>query len=101
MREVLEETGIETKVISLLCFRQAHGDLPHLFSIRNHSSFIQDSILAGNLPSTLTPNSVVSSDIYLVFHLEPLHLDINIQESEIADCKWMDGTPHLSFSTSK
>jgi len=58
-REVLEETGIKTEFVSLLCFRQ-HNNMR--FGL---------------------------SDLYFVCRLRPLNLDIKIQQEEIDECKWM------------
>jgi 8-oxo-dGTP diphosphatase len=59
MREVKEETGIDTRFISLVCFRHWHG--------YRHNK----------------------SDIYFVTRLEPLTFDIVPDPSEIAMCRWM------------
>ncbi|XP_078363324.1 uncharacterized protein LOC144647392 [Oculina patagonica] len=59
-REVLEETGIQTKFVSLICFRQ-------IINFR-----------------------FGCSDIYFICHLKPLTQDINIDTREIADAQWMD-----------
>ena len=59
IREVLEETGVETTFESLACFRHWHG---YRFG---------------------------KSDIYFVCRLSPLSLEITMQESEIAECLWM------------
>jgi ADP-ribose pyrophosphatase YjhB (NUDIX family) len=59
VREVLEETGIETRFISLACFRNQHG--------YRHGR----------------------SDIYFVCRLEPLTHEITLQEEEIEECLWM------------
>ena len=59
VREVFEETGIETRFVSLACFRNQHG-------------YRYDK-----------------SDIYFVCRLEPLSHEITKQEEEIEDCIWM------------
>ena len=65
MREVKEETGIDTEFISLLCFRHMH------------------QFRWGN------------SDFYFTCLLSPLTTDIVIDQSEIADCKWMKVIHHI------
>lgn len=59
-REVLEETGIPCDFECLLSFREHHSA------------------------------KFGKSDLYFVCFLKPKHTDIKIQESEIADAKWMD-----------
>ena len=59
-REVLEETGIQTTFVSLICFR-------HMLNFR-----------------------FGCSDIYFICQLKPLTQDINIDTREIADARWMD-----------
>jgi 8-oxo-dGTP pyrophosphatase MutT (NUDIX family) len=59
-REVLEETGINTEFLGILCFRHAH-------------KFLFDK-----------------SDLFFVCLMRPTSSKITIQESEIADCRWMD-----------
>lgn len=59
VREVKEETGIDARFVSLLCFRE------------NTQSFHG------------------RSDLYFVCRLEPLSFDIKKQDSEIEECKWM------------
>ncbi|XP_077995710.1 nucleoside diphosphate-linked moiety X motif 6-like [Glandiceps talaboti] len=58
-REVLEETGIDTEFISLLCFRQQHN-----------FKFGQ-------------------SDIYFICYMKPKNLDIKSCPQEIKSCQWM------------
>jgi len=58
-REVLEETGIETRFESLVCFRHWHG-------------YRYDK-----------------SDIYFVCRLSPLNHEISLDQDEIAECLWM------------
>ena len=65
VREVLEETGIDCEFDCVLAFRQLHNAR---FS---------------------------KSDMYFVCYLKPKHTNIQIQESEIAEAKWMD----VSLST--
>ena len=60
IRETLEETGIQTEFVSLLCFRHMHG---YRWGI---------------------------DDLYFACLLRPLSTDITISPSEIADAKWMD-----------
>jgi len=60
IRETLEETGIQTEFVSLLCFRHMHG---YRWGI---------------------------DDLYFACLLRPLNTDITISPSEIADAKWMD-----------
>ena len=59
VREVREETGIETSFVSLACFRSQHG------------------------------YRYGKSDIYFVCRLEPLTHEITLQEEEIEECLWM------------
>jgi len=59
VREVLEETGVQTRFDSLVCFR-------HMHSYRYGKS-----------------------DIYFVCRLRPLTEDITMQAEEIEDCQWM------------
>jgi len=58
-REVLEETGVETKFESLVCFRHWHG------------------------------YRYGKSDIYFVCRLSPLSEDVTMQAEEIEECFWM------------
>ena len=66
VREVKEETGIDTEFEYLICFRHWHG--------YKHGK----------------------SDIYFVCRLHPLTHHITRQESEIADCRWMPIRDYLS-----
>jgi ADP-ribose pyrophosphatase YjhB (NUDIX family) len=59
IREVKEETGIDTEFVSLLYFRQFIG------------------------------GSFGRSDLYFLCQLRPLNQEIKKQDSEIAECKWM------------
>ncbi len=59
IREVREETGIDTRFETLVCFRHWHG---YRFN---------------------------TSDIYFVCRLAPLTHEIRAQEDEIAECLWM------------
>lgn len=59
IREVLEETGVQTQFQALACFRHWHG--------YRHGK----------------------SDIYFVCRLKPLSRDISMQAEEIAECLWM------------
>lgn len=58
IREVLEETGVHTEFVKLLCFRQAH------------------QVLFGK------------SDMFFVCVLRPLSQDITIQEAELVAADW-------------
>ncbi len=58
-REVLEETGVETRFESLVCFRHWHG------------------------------YRYGKSDIYFVCRLRPLTSEITMQAEEIQECLWM------------
>lgn len=60
MREVKEETGIDTEFHSVISFRHAH-----------HTMF-------GN------------SDIYMIVQLKPLSFTIKRCERELEGCQWMD-----------
>lgn len=60
VREVLEETGIQTEFECILGFRQHHG-----------SNFHQ-------------------SDLYFVCKLKAINFDIVPQANEISDARWMD-----------
>jgi 8-oxo-dGTP pyrophosphatase MutT (NUDIX family) len=59
LREVLEETGVEAKFESLVCFRHWHG------------------------------YRYGKSDIYFVCRLSPLSQDVTMQAEEIEECFWM------------
>lgn len=59
MREVKEETGIETEFVSLLCFRHMH------------------QFRWGN------------SDFFFICLLKPLTVDVVIDRSEISEYKWI------------
>jgi len=70
-REVMEETGVETKFKSLVCFRHWHG------------------------------YRYGKSDIYFVCRLSPVNQEITIQEEELEECLWMPvqdylGNDHVS-----
>ena len=54
-----EETGVDTEFVGVVCFR-------HMHNFRYGCS-----------------------DFYFVCHLRPLTKEIKIDESEIADCRWM------------
>jgi 8-oxo-dGTP pyrophosphatase MutT (NUDIX family) len=58
-REVLEETGVQTRFESLVCFRHWHG------------------------------YRYGKSDIYFVCRLSPLSEDVTMQAEEIEECFWM------------
>jgi 8-oxo-dGTP pyrophosphatase MutT (NUDIX family) len=66
IREVLEETGIQTRFESLVCFRHWHG---YRFG---------------------------KSDIYFVCRLSPLTQEITRQEEEIAESLWMPVAEYLA-----
>jgi 8-oxo-dGTP diphosphatase len=59
LREVLEETGVNAKFESLVCFRHWHG------------------------------YRYGKSDIYFVCRLSPLSQDVTMQAEEIEECFWM------------
>jgi 8-oxo-dGTP diphosphatase len=59
IREVLEETGIQTRFEALACFRHWHG------------------------------YRYGKSDIYFVCRLSPLNQEISMQAEEIVECLWM------------
>jgi 8-oxo-dGTP pyrophosphatase MutT (NUDIX family) len=59
LREVLEETGVQAKFESLVCFRHWHG------------------------------YRYGKSDIYFVCRLSPLSQDLTMQTEEIEECFWM------------
>jgi 8-oxo-dGTP diphosphatase len=59
LREVLEETGVQAKFESLVCFRHWHG------------------------------YRYGKSDIYFVCRLSPLSEDLTMQAEEIEECFWM------------
>jgi 8-oxo-dGTP diphosphatase len=59
LREVLEETGVQAKFESLVCFRHWHG------------------------------YRYGKSDIYFVCRLSPLSQDLTMQAEEIEECFWM------------
>ena len=66
VREVMEETGIESRFVSLVCFRHQHA--------YRHGK----------------------SDIYFVCRLEPLNNRISKQDDEIAECVWMPVDTYLN-----
>lgn len=66
MREVLEETGIETEFVSILSFRQNHGAL------------------------------FGKSDLFFVCLLHPKSTAITIQPSEISVCEWVDPEVYIN-----
>lgn len=66
VREVREETGVETLFVSLVCFRHQHG--------YRHGK----------------------SDMYFVCRLEPLTTHIVMQDEEIAECVWMSLDTYLN-----
>ncbi|PSS24756.1 Nudix hydrolase [Actinidia chinensis var. chinensis] len=66
VREVKEETGIDTNFMEILAFRQSH------------QSFFE------------------KSDLFFVCLLQPLSFDIQMQESEIEAAQWMPFEEYLS-----
>jgi ADP-ribose pyrophosphatase YjhB (NUDIX family) len=66
VREVLEETGIHSKFISLNCFRHWHG------------------------------YRYGKSDIYFVCRLKPLSSEIKLDPKEISEAKWMPVDEYLN-----
>ncbi|HUZ18737.1 MAG TPA: NUDIX domain-containing protein [Spirochaetia bacterium] len=66
IREIEEETGIQTRFRSLVCFRHWHG---YRFG---------------------------KSDIYFVCRLDPLSFDIRRDPGEIEECMWMPVDEYLS-----
>lgn len=60
VREVKEETGIDTEFVSILCFR-------HMRDIRWHTD-----------------------DLYFICLLRPLTTDVTMDRREIAAYKWID-----------
>jgi ADP-ribose pyrophosphatase YjhB (NUDIX family) len=66
VREVKEETGIDTEFVSILCIRQSH------------------TALFGK------------SDLFFVCLLRPKTTTIQLQPSEIAACEWIDAETFLS-----
>lgn len=65
IREVLEETNIQTKFESLISLRHAHG------------------------------GGFNCSDLYIVMSLIPLSTEIKKCDREIAKCEWMDVDAYL------
>ena len=65
IREVLEETGVQTRFEALVCFRHWHG------------------------------YRYGKSDIYFVCRLSPLNHDLSMQEAEIEECRWMPVREYL------
>ncbi|HEY0582492.1 MAG TPA: NUDIX domain-containing protein [Chloroflexota bacterium] len=66
LREVLEETGVQAKFESLVCFRHWHG------------------------------YRYGKSDIYFVCRLSPLSQDVTMQTEEIEECFWMPVQEYFS-----
>ena len=60
IRETLEETGVRSKFVSMLCFRHMHG------------------------------YRWGTDDLYFACLLHPLNTDITVNPAEIAAAKWMD-----------
>jgi ADP-ribose pyrophosphatase YjhB (NUDIX family) len=66
VREVLEETGVQTRFESLVCFRHWHG------------------------------YRYGKSDIYFVCRLSPLSEELTMQAEELEECLWMPVQDYLS-----
>ena len=66
VREVWEETGVETRFEALVCFRHWHG------------------------------YRYGKSDIYFVCRLRPLSTEIRIQDEEIEECLWIPVDEYLA-----
>jgi 8-oxo-dGTP pyrophosphatase MutT (NUDIX family) len=66
IREVLEETGVQTKFESVVCFRHWHG---YRYN---------------------------KSDIYFICRLSPLNDEISRQDDEIEECLWMPVLEYLN-----
>jgi len=69
VREVMEETGVQTKFEALVCLRHWHG------------------------------YRYGKSDIYFVARLSPISQEINMDNVEIAECLWMPVEQYLSHDT--
>jgi 8-oxo-dGTP pyrophosphatase MutT (NUDIX family) len=67
-REIREETGVETRFRSLVCFRHWHG--------------YRDG----------------KSDIYFVCRLDPLSRVLTRQDNEIEECRWMPVDEYLAHA---
>jgi len=67
-REIREETGIDTRFRSLVCFRHWHG--------------YRDG----------------KSDIYFVCRLDPLSTEISCQGEELEECRWMPVEDYLAHA---
>jgi 8-oxo-dGTP pyrophosphatase MutT (NUDIX family) len=66
IREVLEETGVQTRFESLVCFRHWHG------------------------------YRYGKSDIYFVCRLSPLNNELTMQSEELEECLWMPVEEYLN-----
>ena len=66
-REVLEETGVQTKFVSLLTFWHRHG-----------------------VSTNFAAADGGKSDMYFCARLEPVTDEIRLQEDEISACEWQD-----------
>ncbi len=66
IREILEETGVQTRFNALVCFRHWHG------------------------------YRYGKSDIYFVCRLTPLSHELSRQEEEIEECRWMPVHDYLN-----
>lgn len=69
VREVFEETGVQTRFDALVCFRHWHG------------------------------YRYGKSDIYFVCRLVPLNQDVSMQAAEIEECFWMPVEEYLHAET--
>lgn len=69
IREVYEETGVRTKFEALVCLRHWHG------------------------------YRYGKSDIYFVARLSPLSEEINLDQTEIEECRWMPVDEYLNHPT--
>ena len=66
-REVLEETGVQTRFVSLLTFWHRHG-----------------------VSTNFAAAEGGKSDMYFCARLEPVTDEIRLQEDEISACEWQD-----------
>ena len=76
VREIKEETGIDSEFVSLVGFREAH-----------HKT-LRDSKNSNNLE--IAGDGGKLTNLYFICLLTAKSNDIKIQETEIADCKWME-----------
>lgn len=73
VREVFEETGVESKFASVIGFRQQHN----------------------------YPGGHGRSDLYIVCRLEPLSYEINACKDEIKACEWIDLESMCNYKENK